>query len=165
MQRPLIIAGEGPDRRRLQKIAGPLVTFLGYVRDEEKPKLYSEARALLFPGEDDFGIAPVEAMACGTPVIAYRGGGALETVVEGETGEFFSDATVESLIETMQRFETKTYDPAACRAQADRFSRERFEEGIRSAVEECMSDDRQVREYSRRVSRLSSGVERRTCNA
>ncbi len=139
MQRPLLIAGEGPDRRRMGKLAGPTVTFLGYVADEQKWQLYAKARALIFPGEDDFGIAPVEAQACGTPVVAYRGGGALETVVEGTTGEFFPNTTPESLVDALRKFEAKTYDPEACRRHAEQFSRERFEEGIRGAVEEVMT--------------------------
>lgn len=131
----LLIAGEGPDRKRLERMAGPTVQFLGYVSEEEKLKLYAQSRALLFPGEDDFGIAPIEAMASGTPVIAYRGGGVLETIVEGETGEFFSEPTTKSLVEAMKRFEEKTSSSDACRKQAENFGRERFEEGIREAVD------------------------------
>jgi len=143
-QRPLLIAGEGPDRKRLEHLAGPTVTFLGYVPEEEKWKLYVESRALLFPGEDDFGIAPIEAMACGTPVIAYRAGGVLETIIERETGEFFSEPTAESLAEAMNRFEEKTSSPKACRAQAENFSREKFEKGIRASVDVLMQEETNV---------------------
>jgi glycosyltransferase involved in cell wall biosynthesis len=135
----LIIAGEGPAKRQLQTIAGPTIEFAGYVTDAELGDLYRGAKAVLFPGHEDFGLVPLEAMACGTPVIAYRAGGALETIVEGETGEFFDEPMAESLADAMQRLESRTYDPVRCRANAERFSRERFENGLRNAVNSLMN--------------------------
>lgn len=134
LKKRLVIAGEGPAERSLRAIAGPTVTFAGYVKDGELADLYRGAQAVLFPGQEDFGLVPLEAMACGTPVIAYRGGGALETIHEGETGEFFDTPTPESFTLAIQKCDSRSYDPARCRTQAERFSRERFEAGIRAAL-------------------------------
>jgi glycosyltransferase involved in cell wall biosynthesis len=92
------------------------------VPDEDLPDLLARCKAFLFPGLEDFGIAPVEAQAAGRPVIAFRGGGALDTVVEGQTGLFFDEQTVESLINALARFEELAVDPAHCQANAERFS-------------------------------------------
>ena len=131
----LKIVGEGPDRSRLQKLAGPTVEFLGYRSNEELKDLYSGASATLFVGDEDFGIVPLESMSCGTPVIGYRKGGALESIDEGETGEFFSEPTADAVADAMQRLEGSTYDAAACKKHAEQFSRERFESAIRSAID------------------------------
>jgi glycosyltransferase involved in cell wall biosynthesis len=128
--RTLIVVGEGRDRRRLERMAGPTVRFLGRRRNEEIRDLYRGAAAVLFPCEDDFGLVPVEAQACSTPVIAYRAGGALETVLEGGTGEFFDEQTPISLQQTLQKFEQKKYSSDACSQNARQFSAERFIEGI-----------------------------------
>lgn len=136
---PLKVAGTGPDERRLKSLAGPTVTFLGYVPDEELKKLYTNATATLFPGEEDFGLVPVESMACGTPVIAYRAGGPLETMVEGKTGAFFDSPTADSLAQALQKFRQETFDSAACRARAEEFSRKTFEEQIQAAIQRVMS--------------------------
>ncbi|GAB4568616.1 MAG: glycosyltransferase [Anaerolineae bacterium] len=133
---PLWIAGDGRDREALEHRAGPTVRFLGRVSDEERVRLLQNCRALIFPGLEDFGITPVEAMACGRPVIAYAGGGALDTIVEGETGLFFREQTVEALIEAVQAFRSSDFDPARCRAQAEQFSRARFEERMRAFIAE-----------------------------
>ncbi len=133
----LLVYGDGRDRPALERMAGPSVTFLGRVSWDELARLYAGARAFIFPGLEDFGIAPVEAQAAGRPVIAYAGGGALDTVVPGVTGEFFSPATVEALQAVLARFDATAYDPAACRANAERFASERFE--------------RELGEYVRRV--------------
>ena len=101
------------------------------VSDEELRSLYAGARALIFPGLEDFGIVPVEAQAAGTPVIAFGEGGALETVRDGETGLFFREQTVESLCAAIEEFEGRTWDPGKCRANAMRFSSREFENGIR----------------------------------
>ena len=91
---PLVVIGEGAPKyvKYLKSIAGPKTKFLGWKSDEETKKYFADCRAFLFPGEDDFGIAPVEAMSFGKPVIALRRGGATETVIEGETGEFFDES-------------------------------------------------------------------------
>jgi glycosyltransferase involved in cell wall biosynthesis len=118
---PLRVAGEGRDRAALERLAGPNVTFLGRVSDEEKARLYQRCRATLFPAEDDFGIAQVEAQAAGRPVIAYRAGGALETVVEGVTGVFFDQQTPEAVIGAVRRLAARRFDPAAIVAHARSF--------------------------------------------
>jgi glycosyltransferase involved in cell wall biosynthesis len=120
--RRLLVAGAGRDRERLEAMAGPTVDFLGRVPDDDLPDLLARCRAFLFPGLEDFGIAPVEAQAAGRPVIAFRGGGALDTVVEGQTGLFFDEQSVESLIDALDRFEEMRVDPARCEANAARFS-------------------------------------------
>jgi len=95
---PLKVIGSGPDLKRLKRLAGPSVEFLGRRSDDDLEKYLAECQALIFPGEEDFGIVPLEAMACGRPVIAYRAGGAQETVVDGETGIFFAEQTVAALV-------------------------------------------------------------------
>ncbi|MBI1879381.1 MAG: glycosyltransferase [Chloroflexi bacterium] len=122
----LIIVGDGRDRARLEAIAGPSVEFKGRQPDNIVADLMANCRAFLFPGFEDFGIAPVEAQAAGRPVIAFGQGGALDTVVEGQTGLFFREQTVEALIEAIEQFERMSFDPTAVRANAERFSVERF---------------------------------------
>lgn len=133
LRRRLVIIGTGPDARRLRALAGPTVRFLGWQPDEVIRHHLRQCRALLFPGEEDFGIVPVEAQACGTPVIAYGRGGATETVVPPGTGAeatglWFEEQTPECLSEALERFERcgDDLDPTAARQQAQRFSRERF---------------------------------------
>ncbi len=130
----LLVYGDGRDRMALAQMAGPSVTFLGRVSWDELARLYAGARAFIFPGLEDFGIAPVEAQAAGRPVIAFRGGGALDTVLSGETGEFFAEQTVVSLKTVLARFAPSAYDPAVCRANAERFGVERFESELREFV-------------------------------
>ena len=115
------------------KMGRRLVVAKG-VSDEELRSLYAGAKALLFPGLEDFGIVPVEAQAAGTPVIAFGKGGALETVKDGETGLFFREQTVESLCAAIEEFEGRTWDPRKCRANAMRFSPREFENGIRGVL-------------------------------
>ncbi len=130
----LIIAGEGPAKRSLAAIAGPTIEFVGYQRDDELRTLYANATATLFPGEEDFGLVPLESLACGTPVIAYRAGGALETLT-GDTAEFFDNSTPQSLIGAMERAKGRTWNAEICRTRAQEFSRERFERQLRLAIE------------------------------
>jgi len=131
---PLTITGSGPDRKRLERLAGPTVTFLGYVPEENLPDLYRGAIATICPGDEDFGLVPLESMACGTPVIAFRSGGALETIQENITGQFFNEPTAPSLAEAIQYFDRSHFSEDTCRAHAQKFSREAFEKDIRSAV-------------------------------
>jgi glycosyltransferase involved in cell wall biosynthesis len=130
----LLVFGDGRDRAALERMAGPCVTFLGRVSWEELAQLYAGTRAFIFPGLEDFGIAPVEAQAAGRPVIAFRGGGALDTVLPGRTGELFTEQTVESLKAVLERFDPSAYDPAACRVNAERFGAERFEAELKEFV-------------------------------
>ena len=124
--RRLIIAGDGRDRAQLEAIAGPTVEFRGRLPWADVVELMANCRAFVFPGYEDFGITPVEAQAAGRPVIAFAGGGALDTVIEGETGLLFREQSVEALIETIEQFERLSFDPAAARTNAERFSNERF---------------------------------------
>jgi glycosyltransferase involved in cell wall biosynthesis len=122
----LVIVGDGRDRARLETLAGPTVAFKGRLPGEAVAELMARCRAFLFPGFEDFGIAPVEAQAASRPVIAFGRGGALDTVVEGQTGLFFREQSVEALIEAIEQFEKMSFDPATIRANAERFSVERF---------------------------------------
>lgn len=110
MHRKLLIVGDGPELEPLQKIAGQYTNFLGKVGDEDLKKLYSEARGFIFPGVDDFGMTPIRARASGCPVIAFRAGGAVETVIENVTGVFFQNQSVADLIASLERFEKIDFD-------------------------------------------------------
>lgn len=122
----LVIVGDGRDRATLQAGASPNVTFLGRQSQERLLELMRGCQAFLFPGLEDFGIAPVEALAAGRPVVAYAGGGALDTIVPGVTGEHFSEQTVESLLGVLGRFDPAAYAPEECRQQAEKFGRDVF---------------------------------------
>ncbi|MCR4325104.1 MAG: glycosyltransferase [Candidatus Curtissbacteria bacterium] len=133
-------AGYASEESNMKKIAGKNVDFLGYVSDRELAKLYAGARAFLaLATDEDFGITPVEAMLCGTPVIAYRGGGYLETVIDGKTGVFFEQNSVESLtgaLNSFMKLEKKgTFDSVAIKRHAKKFGKERFKEEILEFVE------------------------------
>lgn len=120
----------------LKKLAGPTVEFVGEVTDEELMKLYRDAKALIYPSEDeDFGIMPVEAMATGTPVVAYKSGGVKETVVEGKTGVFFEELTIESLMEAIRKLGKLNIEKEICIKQAEKFGKERFKNEIKEFVE------------------------------
>ena len=131
---PLVIAGDGRDRARLQEMATPNVKFLGRVSDNESRDLLARCRAFLFPGEEDFGITPLEANACGRPVIAFAGGGALDSVIEGVTGAFFRAPTAAVLAEVVRKFDDGKYDSATIRQHAERFSVAVFKDKIRQIV-------------------------------
>lgn len=126
MNRKLIVIGDGPDRRRLEKIADDRIEFLGRQPDAIVNYYAARCRALIFPGEEDFGMAPLEANAAGRPVIAYRGGGALETVKEGVTGVFFDRDTRESLSEAIEKFESLHWNQYTLRSHAEKFDRSVF---------------------------------------
>ena len=133
-------AGYGEE---LKQMAGPKIEFLGEVTDEEKTKLLTGCRAYIFPAEEeDFGISPVEAMGAGRPVIALRQGGVLETVIEGKTGEFFDEPTVESLMEVLKKFKPEKYKPENCREQAQKFSKKRFQKEIKDFVQKYAGTSR-----------------------
>ncbi|AEG61873.1 glycosyltransferase [Desulforamulus ruminis] len=129
---PLWVAGDGAEYKNLKKLAGSTIKFLGKVPDDELRSLYQRCRAFVFPGEEDFGIMPLEAQACGRPVIAFGRGGALETVVEGITGIFFEEQSADSLIKTVERFlQSETnFRPEIITAHTKNFEEERFESKI-----------------------------------
>jgi glycosyltransferase involved in cell wall biosynthesis len=125
---PLVVAGDGRERRAVERLAGAGVTVLGGVDDDTLRGLYRRCRALVFPGEEDFGIIPVEAQACGTPVVARRGGGALDTVVDGVTGTLFDPGPdpVGALAEQLETFRPPSFDPMVIRRHAEQFGPDRF---------------------------------------
>ncbi len=128
----LRVVGMGPELRKLKKMAKPNVEFLGQVTAVELRSLYQQARGLILPGEEDFGIAAVEAQACGTPVLAYSRGGATESVIPGETGLFFSELSAESLQAALDKFRGLAFNKATLRSNAMKFSRQSFKEKLRS---------------------------------
>jgi glycosyltransferase involved in cell wall biosynthesis len=150
---PLIVIGNGPDARRLRRMAGPTVTFTGRLPDAEVARLLAEARALVVTATEEFGIAAVEAQAAGRPVIALRDGGACETVIEGVTGTFYDAPHPGSLAQAVRRFDPLAIDPAACVRNAKRFDLERFRRGIRALVAEARDGGRVPREERRRAPR------------
>ncbi len=125
-QEKLVVVGDGRDMAALKAAASANVQFLGRLPRARVRELLRGCRAFLFPGLEDFGIAPVEAMSCGRPVVAFGGGGALDTVVPGVTGELFGEASGEELAATLAAFDWAAYDPCACRTQAERFSAGNF---------------------------------------
>ena len=126
MGKKLVIIGTGPALEKLKEDAGPTIHFTGRASDREVETLVSRSRALIFPGEEDFGMAPVEVAAAGRPTIAFRAGGAIETVVEGVTGLFFDHQTTEDLIDAVMRFEKQEWSPHAIRKHAEGFDRKVF---------------------------------------
>jgi glycosyltransferase involved in cell wall biosynthesis len=137
--RTLVIAGSGPEKESLQKMAGPNIKFLGRVSVEELRSLYQKARAMVQTAEEDFGISVVEAMACQCPVIALGSGGALETIEEGETGLFFNDLTPESLGKTVDKMSPLRFNTTRMRERALRFSPDRFRDEIKSLIQNNFS--------------------------
>ncbi|HXF64572.1 MAG TPA: glycosyltransferase [Caldilineaceae bacterium] len=138
----LIIVGEGRDLAPLRAAAGPNVSFLGHQSRERVRELLRGCKAFLFPGLEDFGIAPLQALAVGRPVVAFAGGGALDTMIPGVTGELFAEQTVEGLLDVLARFDPQQYDPAACRAQAERFSAAAFRDKLTEYVAQVCSGNR-----------------------
>jgi glycosyltransferase involved in cell wall biosynthesis len=131
----LVVIGTGERLAHLKKIATSNITFAGYQPDAVVSDYLARCKALIFPGEEDFGMTPVEAMAAGRPAIAYAAGGALETIKDTETGIFFHEQTPEALAAAVKRFETLTFDSRSIRAHAEGFGAAAFETAIRSYVE------------------------------
>lgn len=138
---PLKVIGQGPDKDFLKKKAKSNIEFLGYVSSTDMKKYYQEAKAFVFAAEEDFGIVPVEAMACGRPVIAYGVGGAAETVIDGETGMLFTEQTPQCLIEAIKKFDVNKYDPKKIRVQAEKFSNEVFRKNYLEAIESILKKE------------------------
>lgn len=134
-QKKLVVVGNGPEAKRLKALAGPTIEFRGYVAEEERAGLVAQSRALLFPGEEDFGIVPLEVNAAGRPVVGFGRGGLTETQVSGKTAVFHSEQTVDSLLEAIDELESKSFDPQELRRNAERFSHRAFQDGIRRHVE------------------------------
>ncbi len=147
--RELLIIGDGPEHDRIRRKAGPNVTLLGYQPHEAVQYYLQRARAFIFAAEEDFGIVPVEAQACGTPVIAYGKGGALETVLPGETGLFFRKQEAEHLQEAVRRFEAQreAFEPERIRRHAENFSASRFRSSFQESIERSL-DAFQTHGYS-----------------
>jgi glycosyltransferase involved in cell wall biosynthesis len=140
LRRPLVVVGNGPDYRRLRRLAGPTVRFTGRVGDPEAAALLSAARALVVTATEEFGIAAVEAQAAGRPVIALADGGVRETVLEGLTGTFYARPDPGLLAETVRRFDALAVDPDACVANAARFDVGHFRHGIRAVVAQTLAN-------------------------
>lgn len=142
MGRELVVIGDGPDRAKIERLAGHNVKLLGYQSDEVVANYLQRARAFVFAADEDFGLAPVEAQAAGCPVIAYGKGGALESVIgganPGATGNFFGAQTSEALEQAVKLFEAQENDirSEACRRNAERFGQERFQQEFESTIEE-----------------------------
>jgi len=137
---PLTIAGDGPDRARLERLAAGSgnrsnVRFLGRVSNDDVRALYQDAAVTLLPGEEDFGIVPLEAQACGRPVVALNRGGAQETVIEGETGTLVDEASAPAFADAIARTIARAFNPGAIRSHAEQFSRSRFGDEMQALIE------------------------------
>ncbi len=132
---PLTVVGDGSELERLKGMAGPSIRFLGRLKDGQIAEELAKAEAFIFPGEEDFGLTPLEANACGTPIIAFAKGGSKEIVVEGTTGSFFSQQTVESLKAALASFSPEQYDPAKIRKHAEQYDQAFFIETIKRFID------------------------------
>jgi len=153
LRRPLLVIGDGPDARRLERLAGPTVRFTGRVPDAEVARLLATSRALVVTATEEFGIAAVEAQAAGRPVVALAEGGVTESVVEGSTGVFYDEATPEALAEAVAAFDPLSVDPAACVANAQRFGPAAFAQEIRANVVQALEAGPSPRGDRRRPAR------------
>lgn len=140
--RPLIVSGSGTELDEIKRIATDNITVLGYTEDVKMVELMQNAKAFVFAAHEDFGIVPVEAMACGTPVIAFGKGGVLDSVIDGKTGLFFKEQTVESLNNAVRKFEEMTFDYGAIARHAATFDTKHFEVRVRRFIDEKMPEKR-----------------------
>ncbi len=154
LDRRLVVIGDGPARQQLESIAGPGTEFLGRADDEVVAEYAGRCKALIFPGEEDFGMTPLEINAAGRPVIAYSAGGACETVVENKTGVFFDEQEPESLMSAIEDFERRSWDHEVIRKHAESFGKEVFAASIRRFVESVLSASTANEIASRSASRL-----------
>ena len=137
---PLIVLGGGPEHKKLNKIAGKSVTFLRGKTDEELAHYFQTSLAFIFPGVDDFGIVAVEALAAGTPVIAYKDGGALDYVEPGKTGDFFTEQTTENLVAALEKFKSESFNHSVIAKAAQVFSPAAFKEKLSKFVNKAMKE-------------------------
>jgi glycosyltransferase involved in cell wall biosynthesis len=158
LRRPLVVIGNGPDYRRLRRLAGPTVTFTGRVSDAEAATRLAAARALVVTATEEFGIAAVEAQAAGRPVIALADGGVCETVIEGVTGTFYASPDPASLRTAVAAFDPLAVDPAACVENAARFDVGHFRHGIRAVVDRTLAAGRPTGPSRRRSPRRPAGL-------
>ena len=139
---PLVVVGDGPQRKVLEKMAGPNIHFKGRLPDQEVTRYFEGCRAFIFPGEEDFGITPLEANACGKPVIAYASGGALDSIREGLNGVFFHAQTVPALKEAVRSSREMDWDPKAIRVHAEGFGPKVFQQKIAEFVRQVVMDEK-----------------------
>jgi len=137
---PLKIIGRGPEMKRLMKLAGPTIEFLGRVPEADLSKYYAECCGFVFPQEEDFGIVAIEAMASGRPLIAYRGGDIVEHMEEGKMGVYFDEQTPEAIVQAVQSFDENGYDAEYIRSQAVRFDKEQFKATMKDYVESALRE-------------------------
>ncbi len=137
---PLTVYGDGPDRKRLESMAGPTIRFTGFISNEEVVRLFKSSLAYIYPPLDDFGIVGIESLAAGTPVIAYKAGGALDYVIPGKTGEFFTPQSVKALTEALRNFNPKKYKTNEITKFADKFSNETFRRNMQSFIDKIIGD-------------------------
>lgn len=142
---PLKIIGRGPEMKRLERMAGPNIEFLGRVSEKDLPEYYAECRAFMFPQEEDFGIVAMEAMASGRPLIAYRGGDIVEHMEEGKTGIFFEKQSPDDIIGAVEKFREEDYDPEYIRSQVLKFDREIFKSKIKDYIENSLREHKSIK--------------------
>ncbi len=143
LELPLKVVGSGPDYNRLKSLAGSTVDILGRLPNKDVVQYYRNCRGFIFPQKEDFGITPLEAMAAGKPVIGYKAGGALETIIDGKTGEFFYPQTVDALVNVLRNFDPSKYNSIECKKQANRFSKARFKNDLTRLVEDLFTAHKQ----------------------
>lgn len=136
---PLVIVGSGSEKNYLKKISGPTIRFTGSLTDDELKEYYKNCKALIFPGREDFGLTVLEAQLYGKPVIAYKAGGAVETILSEKTGIFFSPQTIKALIFSLKKFQKKSFSATICHDQATHFSKQIFKDAFQSAVNDIMN--------------------------
>jgi len=153
LQLPLVVLGNGPDARRLHRLAGPTIRFEGRVSDERAAEVLGQSRAMVVTATEEFGIAAVEAQAAGRPVIALAEGGVRETLIEGETGVFYHENSAEALATAVAGFDPMEIDPEACVRNAERFDAARFRTAMRLVVEDQLAADRRTHAGRRRPGR------------
>jgi glycosyltransferase involved in cell wall biosynthesis len=158
LARPLLVVGDGPDARRLRRLAGPTIRFAGRLSDAEVAAALRSCKALVVTAKEEFGIAAVEAQAAGRPVIALDEGGVRETVLDGLTGTFYAGNDPEALAAAVQRFDADGVDPQVCVDNAERYDEAHFRHGMRTIVERARESDRPLRGARRRPPLRARGL-------